>query len=204
MTLTVWFSLLSISVLGAMSPGPSLAMVAKHSLAGGRKNGLATAWAHALGIGFYAFITLIGLAVLLHRSPLLFSSISYAGAAYLAYLGLNALRSKGGVAAKLESGESVSVVQSAKEGLLISLLNPKIALFFIALFSQFVSQGSELTSKIIIVVTPFVIDGLWYSLITLLLSSPKLLDTLRARAVIIDRLSGVVLVALAIRVLFTA
>ncbi|WP_099610875.1 LysE family translocator [Vibrio fujianensis] len=204
MTLTVWFSLLSVSILGAMSPGPSLAMVAKHSLAGGRKNGLATAWAHALGIGGYAFITLVGLAVVLQRSPLLFSLISYAGGGYLAYLGINALRSEGGVAAKLESGESVSIIQSAKEGLLISLLNPKIALFFIALFSQFVSQSSELVSKIIIIVTPFIIDGLWYSLITLLLSSPKLLDKLRARAVVIDRLSGLVLIALAIRVLISA
>ena len=61
MTLTTWLSLLAISALGAMSPGPSLAMVVKHSLAGGRTNGIATAWAHASGIAIYAFITLIGL-----------------------------------------------------------------------------------------------------------------------------------------------
>ncbi|EKO3903256.1 LysE family translocator [Vibrio fluvialis] len=203
MTFTVWLSLFTICILGAMSPGPSLAMVAKHSLAGGRKNGLATAWAHAFGIGLYAFITLIGLAVVLHQSPLLFKTISYAGAFYLAYLGLNALRSKGGVAAKLESGESVSVWQSAREGLMISLLSPKIALFFIALFSQFVAVGNEFSSKALIVVTPFVVDGLWYTFITFLLSSPRLLDKLRARAVLIDRLSGVVLIALALRVVMT-
>ncbi|EOV1172008.1 LysE family translocator [Vibrio fluvialis] len=203
MTFTVWLSLFTICILGAMSPGPSLAMVAKHSLAGGRKNGLATAWAHAFGIGLYAFITLIGLAVVLHQSPLLFKTISYAGAFYLAYLGLNALRSKGGVAAKLESDESVSVWQSAREGLMISLLSPKIALFFIALFSQFVAVGNEFSSKALIVVTPFVVDGLWYTFITFLLSSPRLLDKLRARAVLIDRLSGVVLIALALRVVMT-
>ncbi|MBY8128323.1 LysE family translocator [Vibrio fluvialis] len=203
MTFTVWLSLFTICILGAMSPGPSLAMVAKHSLAGGRKNGLATAWAHAFGIGVYAFITLIGLAVVLHQLPLLFKTISYAGAFYLAYLGLNALRSKGGVAAKLESGESVSVWQSAREGLMISLLSPKIALFFIALFSQFVAVGNEFSSKALIVVTPFVVDGLWYTFITFLLSSPRLLDKLRARAVLIDRLSGVVLIALALRVVMT-
>lgn len=203
MTFTVWLSLFTICILGAMSPGPSLAMVAKHSLAGGRKNGLATAWAHAFGIGVYAFITLIGLAVVLHQSPLLFKTISYAGAFYLAYLGVNALRSKGGVAAKLESGESVSVWQSAREGLMISLLSPKIALFFIALFSQFVAVGNEFSSKALIVVTPFLVDGLWYTFITFLLSSPRLLDKLRARAVLIDRLSGVVLIALALRVVMT-
>jgi len=203
MTLTVWLSLFTICILGAMSPGPSLAMVAKHSLAGGRLNGLAAAWAHAIGIGIYAFITLIGLAVVLQQSPLLFKTISYAGAAYLAYLGYNALRSKGGVAARLESGEQTSIWQSAKEGFLISLLSPKIALFFIALFSQFVAVGDSVVAKSLIVMTPLVVDGLWYTLITFLLSTPRLIDKIRSKAQLIDRLSGAVLILLAIRVVLT-
>ncbi|MGD8120437.1 LysE family translocator [Vibrio sp. TRT 2004] len=203
MTFTIWLSLFTICILGAMSPGPSLAMVAKHSLAGGRVNGLATAWAHAFGIGIYAFITLIGLAVVLQQSPLLFKTISYTGAAYLAYLGYNALRSKGGVAARLESGEQTSVWQSAKEGFLISLLSPKIALFFIALFSQFVAVGDTYTAKSLIVMTPLIVDGLWYTLITFLLSSPKLIDKIRSKAMLIDRLSGAVLILLALRVVMT-
>ncbi|QPL55617.1 LysE family translocator [Vibrio navarrensis] len=203
MTLTVWLSLFTICILGAMSPGPSLAIVAKHALAGGRKNGLATSWAHAFGIGIYAFVTLIGLAVVLQQSPLLFKTISYAGAAYLAYLGVNALRSKGGVAAKLESGEQTSVWQSAKEGFLISILSPKITLFFIALFSQFVALGNELSNQVIIVATPFIVDGLWYTFITIVLSSSKVVDKIRAKAQLIDRLSGVVLILLALRVVVT-
>ncbi|MCG9649127.1 LysE family translocator [Vibrio brasiliensis] len=203
MTFTIWLSLFTICILGAMSPGPSLAMVAKHSLAGGRLNGLATAWAHAFGIGIYAFITLIGLAVVLQQSPLLFKTISYAGAAYLAYLGYNALRSKGGVAARLESGQQTTIWQSAKEGFLISLLSPKIGLFFIALFSQFVAVGDSFTAKSLIVMTPLVVDGLWYTLITFLLSSPKLIDKIRSKAMLIDRLSGAVLILLALRVVLT-
>lgn len=203
MTFTIWLSLFTICLLGAMSPGPSLAMVAKHSLAGGRSNGLATAWAHAFGIGIYAFITLIGLAVVLQQSPLVFKAISYAGAAYLAYLGFNALHSKGGVAAKLEAGDQSSAWQSAKEGFLISLLSPKIALFFTALFSQFVAVGDSISAKSLIVLTPFVVDGLWYTFITLLLSSPRLLDKIRAKAQFIDRLSGAVLILLAVRVVLT-
>ncbi|KJY84555.1 lysine transporter LysE [Vibrio galatheae] len=203
MTLTVWLSLFTISILGAMSPGPSLAAVAKHSLAGGRLNGLAAAWAHAMGIGLYAFITLIGLAVVLQQSPIVFKTISYAGAAYLAYLGYNALRSRGGVAAKLESGERTSLWQSAREGFLISLLSPKIALFFIALFSQFVAVGDSVAAKGLIVLTPMVVDGLWYSLITFLLSSPRLIDRIRSKALLIDRLSGAVLILLALRVVLT-
>ncbi len=203
MTLAVWFSLFTVCLLGAMSPGPSLAVVAKHSLAGGRSNGLATSWAHAFGIGIYAFITLIGLAVLLQQSPMLFKGISYTGAAYLAYLGVNALRSKGGVAEKLESGESVSVFQSAKEGFLISILSPKIALFFIALFSQFVALETDVAGKALIVLTPFLVDGIWYTFVTFILSVPRVLDKIRLRAQLIDQLTGIILLFLAYRVFVT-
>lgn len=204
MTLTLWFSLLAICLLGAMSPGPSLVMVTKHSLAGGKANGLAAAWAHAFGIGVYAFISMVGLAVIFHQLPWLYQIISYAGAAYLIYLGVNAIRSKGGIAAKLEAGQTMSVWQSAKEGLLISLLSPKIALFFAALFSPFVASVHSIDGKMLMVMTPFIVDGLWYTLITLMLSNQRLLNGLRKKAVLIDRLSGLILVALAGKIILSA
>lgn len=201
--MTVWLSLFTICLLGAMSPGPSLAIVAKHSLAGGRINGIATAWAHATGIAIYALITLVGLAAILQQSPLLFRGISLIGAIYLAYLGINALRSRGGIVAKLESGEKVSALHSAKEGFLISLTSPKIMMFFTALFSQFIGVGHEFSSKALIVVTPYLVDGLWYTLITVMLSSPLFIDRLRAKAQLIDRVSGFILILLACRVIWT-
>lgn len=203
MSFTIWLSLLAICLLGAMSPGPSLAIVAKHSLAGGRQHGLATAWAHAFGIGVYALVTVLGLSVLLHQFPMVFKGISLLGALYLAWLGYNALRSKGGIVERLESGKQVSVMTAAKEGLLISLLSPKIALFFTALFSQFVAVGSEVSDKAIIVITPLIVDGLWYTLITFMLSSPRLLNKLKSKAKLIDQLSGIVLILLAVRVVTT-
>ncbi|TYL49249.1 LysE family translocator [Marinomonas sp. IMCC 4694] len=203
MTLSLWFSLFTVCLLGAMSPGPSLAIVLKHSLAGGRTNGLATSWAHAAGIGLYALVSLLGLAVVFHQLPLLFKAISYAGAVYLAYLGISALRSKSGIAEKMTSGKAVNVFQAAKEGFLISILSPKIALFFAALFSPFVATIHDMSGKVMMVATPFLVDGLWYTLITVLLSNPRLLDKLRHNAVIIDRLSGLVLILLAAYIVTT-
>ncbi|MEI8594973.1 LysE family translocator [Photobacterium sp. Hal280] len=202
MTFSIWLSLLMICMLGAMSPGPSLAVVAKHSLAGGRLHGIVTSWAHAFGVGVYALLTLLGLAVVLKQSPTLFQVITYSGAAYLAYLGINALRSKGGVAAKLAAGEPASMGSAARDGLMISVLNPKLALFFLALFSQFVAVGSAMSDRVIIVATPLLVDGLWYTLIALVLSRPAVLETLKTRAQLIDRLSGVVLIMLALRVVW--
>ncbi len=202
MTFSIWLSLLMICMLGAMSPGPSLAVVTKHTLASGRLHGIVTSWAHAFGVGLYALLTLLGLAVVFQESPLLFKVISYGGAGYLIYLGINALRSKGGVAAKLAAGKQTSMKQAASEGLAISLLNPKLALFFLALFSQFVAVGSEFSSRAVIVATPLLIDGLWYTLIAFVLSYPKVLDSLKQRARLIDQLSGVVLILLACRVIW--
>ncbi|GGN19699.1 MULTISPECIES: LysE family translocator [Marinomonas] len=203
MSLSIWFSLFTICLLGAMSPGPSLAIVIKHSLAGGRANGLATSWAHATGIGLYALISMLGLAVIFHQLPLLFLIISYAGAAYLAYLGFNALRSNGGIAAKLESGTRVSLFQSAKEGFLVSILSPKIALFFAALFSPFVAEVHQVSGKMLMVATPWLVDGLWYTLIACLLSNARFLEKLRSKAMWIDRLSGLALIFLALYILTT-
>ncbi|WIG77997.1 LysE family translocator [Photobacterium damselae] len=203
MTITIWFSLFFVCLLGAMSPGPSLAVVVKHTLAGGRQHGIVTSWAHACGVGCYAVVTLLGLAVVLKQSPQVFTLITYLGAGYLAYLGINALRSKGGIAAKLQAGKHSSLGEAARDGAMISLLNPKLALFFIALFSQFVSVGNDWSAKATIVLTPLIVDGLWYTLIALVLSHANILDKLKSRAKIIDQLSGVVLILLALRVVIT-
>lgn len=203
MTLTIWASLALVCMLGAMSPGPSLVVMAKHSLANSRLHGIVASWAHAFGVGLYALITMLGLAVIFKQSPILFTIIAYAGAGYLGWLGVKSLLSKGGVAAKLEAGKTASLSEAARDGAMISMLNPKLALFFIALFSQFVAVGTDLFSRSVIVLTPLLIDGLWYTLVAFLLSSPAIVDKIRHRGAWVDKLSGVVLIALAIRVVFT-
>lgn len=202
MALGAWLSLVMISLLGAITPGPSLAVVAKNTLGGSKLNGILTAWAHALGIGVYACLTVLGLAIVLKQTPALYQGISYAGAAYLAWLGGNALRSKGGVAAKLNAGKATGYIESMRNGLMISLLNPKIGLFFLALFSQFIHADVGLTGKVVTVLTPMCIDGLWYTVVALILSHPKVLDRLRNHAVWIDRITGVALLFIAARIIW--
>lgn len=202
MTFSAWLSLLMISLLGAISPGPSLAMVIKNTLGSNRLGGILTAWAHALGIGVYAFLSLLGLAIVLKQLPILFLLIAYAGGLYLLWLGFNSLRSKGGVAAQLTAGTRKPYFQCMRDGAMISLLNPKIGLFFIALFSQFIHPEVGLAGKLATVLTPLITDGLWYTIIALTLSQPKILAFLRQKAVWVDRLSGIVLIALALRILW--
>lgn len=203
MSFSVWLALLAVCCLGAMSPGPSLAMVVRHTLGGGRGAGIACAWAHALGIGVYALITLLGLALAMKEAPLLFNGIALIGALYLMWMGWGALNSKGGMQDKLAAGKVSTLSEAARDGIAISLFNPKILLFFLALFSQFVMASSALEGKAIIVLTPLVVDGLWYTLVALMLSHPRLLPKLREKAAIIDKLSGAILILLGLRVIWT-
>lgn len=203
MTVSVWLSLVTICILGAMSPGPSLAVVAKNCLGGSWKNGVATAWAHAMGVGLYALASVLGLAIVLQHNPTLFKAIAYLGAGYLFWLGVNAVQSKGGVAAKLTAGSESSLLESARDGAMISMLNPKLALFFLALFSQFVAASNASQSRAVVVATPVLIDGLWYTVVSFLLTRPSILDTIKSRAVLVDRLTGLVLMGLALRVVYT-
>ncbi|MEL4293900.1 LysE family translocator [Shewanella sp. DNRA4] len=203
MSFSTWLGLLAICCLGAMSPGPSLAMVVRHTLGGGRGKGIVCAWAHSIGIGVYALVTLLGLAVMLKNAPLVFNGIAILGALYLAWMGIQALRSNGGMQAKLTAGEATDTLTAARDGIAISLFNPKIMLFFLALFSQFVMVAGSFTGQALIVLTPLVVDGLWYTLIALVLSHSSILPKLREKAGLIDKLSGVVLILLAIRVLYS-
>lgn len=202
MSFSLWFSLFAVCLLGAMSPGPSLAMVVKHSLAGGRAQGLIAAWCHAFGIGLYALATILGLSIVIDRFPVLFDVISLFGAAYLAWLGYQSLSAKNGIHAKLVSGRKTTLWQAGREAFLVSILSPKIMIFFTALFSQFIALKSESGHSIIMVITPFLTDGLWYSLVCILLLKENFLDKLKAKASFIDKITGLFLMVLAVSVLY--
>ncbi|MBB3232478.1 LysE family translocator [Halomonas stenophila] len=199
MPLSLWMSLAAICAMGAMSPGPSLALVLRHTLGGGRLPGVAAALSHALGVGLYALLTVWGLGALIVRFPLLFQAITWGGAAYLAWLGIKALRAGRAGALRAEA-MTTSGSQAAREGMLVALGNPKLILFFVALLSQFVTPDMSLAARAIIVLTAMIIDGGWYVLVAVSLSHSRVLPWLQARAHWINRATGVLLLALALRV----
>ena len=200
MTLTAWLSLLAICCLGAMSPGPSLAVVLKQTIGNSRSHGLAASWFHAAGVGLWAFATISGLAILVAESELAFRVITWLGAGYLAWIGVKAIRAGRASALEVEAGEKTSLWSAGVEGAMISLLNPKLAIFFIALFSQFVSIDATVTDQIIMTATAALIDGIWYSIVTLALSHGPVLKALQDKSRLVNRLTGGILIALAARV----
>ncbi|MEH6579577.1 MAG: LysE family translocator [Amphritea sp.] len=200
MTFTAWLSLFAICCLGAMSPGPSLAVVLKQTVGNSRSHGLAASWFHAAGVGVWAFATISGLAVIVAQSELLFQMITWSGAGYLAWIGLNAIRAGKSDALQVQRTEQVSMWKAGIEGAMISVLNPKLAIFFIALFSQFVSPDASMMDRLIMTATATLVDGFWYSLVVLVLSHGTVLSILQKKSQWVNRLTGGVLIALAVRV----
>ncbi|WDE04170.1 LysE family translocator [Thalassomonas viridans] len=200
MELTAWLSLAAICLMGAMSPGPSLAMVLKHTVSGGRVNGVITALTHGAGVALYAVFTVMGLALIIKQTPWLFELIRYAGAAYLVWQAFKALTANS-ASAKLDYQQTrVTKTQSANEGFMIAFLNPKLAIFFLALFSQFIDVNANLVQKTIMVATVGGIDALWYVLIALILSQSALLTKLKNNVNIVEKITGVAFLLVAARI----
>lgn len=199
MKVTIWLSVVSICLLGAMSPGPSLAVVLQQTLRGGRKTGLIAALTHALGIGLYALLCISGIAVMITASPLLFTALQWLGAGYLIWIGIKGLRAR---ADKVELMVSAPTTGSAaRDGFLVVFLNPKVAVFFIALFSQVIGSETTWLEKLVYAATALVIDMGWYMFVAWSFSNPRWLGRLQRNVVWLERVFGVILIALAIRLL---
>jgi len=182
-----------------MSPGPSLAVVLQQTLSGGRKTGLIAAVAHGLGIGLYALLCISGIAVIITASSLLFTVLQWLGAGYLIWLGIKGLRAKASGDEQLTDAPTTG--SAARDGFLVVFLNPKVAVFFIALFSQVIGSETTLLEKAAYTATALFIDMGWYVIVAWSFSNPRWLGSLQQNRVWLERIFGVVLITLAIRLL---
>ncbi|NQY34273.1 MAG: LysE family translocator [Alteromonadaceae bacterium] len=204
MEIHLWLSLVTICILGALSPGPSLALVVKNTLSGGPIQGYSTAISHGLGVALYAAITVTGIGLIIVQSPILFSLIQYSGAAFLLYLGIKSLLSKKNTMLFSDDAEqNKEKVNGWRDGFLIAFLNPKLAIFFLALFSQFIDLEATWLKKLIMIATVGCIDAIWYSIVTFGLSRGNMISKLRAKSHIVDKVTGGFLILLAARVVLS-
>lgn len=186
-----------------MSPGPSLAVVLRQTLNGGRKSGLITAIAHGLGFGLYAMICISGIAVIITTSPVLFTGLQWLGAAFLVWLGIKGLQAKAPPPATEQDVPAAppSSGSAVRDGFLIVFFNPKVAVFLIALFSQVIGSDTTGMERLVYVSTAMFIDMGWYLIVAWLFSNPRWLGSLQKNVVWLERIFGVILIALAARLL---
>ena len=191
-------SLLGLSfvcAMGAMSPGPSLAVVLRNTISGGRLQGIMTGVGHGIGFGIYALIAVTGLSALLLAHDSLFTLLQWGGALVLLWLSYNMLTY---IPSNEEKEHESSGRQGFIEGLLISFLNPKILVFLVAIFSQFIDPNMTSLDRFFMALLAGIIDTTWYVLVAAVLAGTPLIDILRSNSVIIDRAIGLVLSLLAL------
>lgn len=138
---------LGASVLLTIMPGPDNIFVLTESLTRGRKNGILVSLGLSMGVLVHTSAATLGLSVIIQQSATVFTLIKYLGATYLFYLALRALKEK-----KMDVGTGSETIQGeqslirpftlVRTGLLMNVLNPKVALFFVAFLPQFVSPGN--------------------------------------------------------------
>lgn len=196
MTLVDWIALASVCAAGAVSPGPSLVVVIKATVSGGRRNGFVTSWAHAIGVGVYAVLVALGLGAAVAAIPAASLVLRIGGVAFLVYLAIKSLRSTGSTLPSDVDARKTGPV----DGFLIALLNPKILIWFLALFSQFVSPGSSTVERIGMGLVAVGIDGVWYTIVVAAVSFGPVLQRIQAQSQRIDRIFGILLLLVAVRI----
>ncbi|NVK42867.1 MAG: LysE family transporter [Oceanospirillaceae bacterium] len=197
--MTEWLLFAGITLLGAMVPGANMAIVLRNTLGGGIRTGFVTAAGLATALLVHASLSLVGIATLISQSPALFGAIRWLGSAYLLYMGVVYLLSS----RKTGPSDTTAAAGSRHafaEGLLISLFNPKVLLFFLAMFSQVLEQHLGWAELALYGLTPVTIELAWLSLVVLVLTRPAVQDWLARMRRRIEGAVGVTLMALGIKV----
>ena len=195
MTLIFWFQFALVCIAGAMSPGPSLALIIRNSSKYNRLGGIMSAVGHGLGMGVYAIFAVTGLSIIILTNIYVFKSIQIVGIVFLFVFGILFIFQKN---KKIDIDNSQNKLNSFLQGFSISILNPKILIWFSAVFSQFVKSDSTLLTNSILVITASAIDCIWYILVALIVTNYGLKDFFQKRINAIQKISGTVLVIISI------
>jgi len=206
--LNYWLVFFTAAIALNVSPGPDLIYILSRTIARGAKVGLASAAGVCSGAVVHVLAAAFGLSAILAASATAFSIVKYVGAAYLLYLGVQVLKSQGGALELTTQNETVAVTpwQAFRQGVLVDVLNPKAAIFFMAFLPQFVRQDHGDSSVQLIVL------GLLVIFVAIVIESLFVLAAARSTqffrrnprvSVWLDRALGTIFISLGIRLALT-
>lgn len=196
------FALVALAL--TITPGADTMLVLRNSLRGGRSDGMGTMIGICTGLFVHAVFSALGLSVILAESAQAFQAVKIAGAIYLVWLGLQSLfrasrRGRGELVGPTKK-QPPRLRRSLMEGLLTNILNPKVAIFYLAFLPQFISPGDPVLAKSLLMALIHYLMGIvWLSGIILLVARSRQWINRGAIRRWLDGVSGAVLVALGIR-----
>jgi threonine/homoserine/homoserine lactone efflux protein len=192
-------------VLMIVSPGPSLAVIVDQTLRAGRWAGVATVTGNTTGLVFWAGASSLGLTALVRASEVAFLVLKIAGAVYLCWLGVQALRRsfRPAQAPVAVVGERPrGVVASYRAGVVANVSNPKAAVLYLALFPQFLpADGGTLADTAVLAAVQMSISASYYLLVVVAIDAVRQFLAKASARRALDRVTGFVLVGLGVRML---
>ena len=183
-----WVALGTVFVLGAMSPGPSLAVVLRNTMVGGRRQGVMTGIGHGIGFGIYAFLAAAGIATALTLHESTQAILKWGGIALLIWLGVKFLKASMGDSydSLVEDEHGPSGRAGFAQGFAIAIMNPKIAAWMIALYAPFIEADISTETLFGMGLLGMAIDGTWYVTVATVLTRGDGVSKLRSQARKID------------------
>ena len=193
---SAWAALAIVFALGAMSPGPSLAVVLRNTMTGGRSQGIYTGIGHGIGFGIYAFLAALGIATALSANEHVEQALRWGGVVILLWLGTTFLRH-----AMAERGDEQDQAEQHApsdrigfiQGFSIDLLNPMIMAWMLALYSPFIEADFPMETLIGMGLLGMSIDGAWYVTVATVLTTGDRAERLKSNAHLIDGAMGVLM-----------
>ncbi len=200
-----WTLFFTAALMINISPGPDLLYILSKTIAGGRKVGVASSLGVCTGAMVHVCAAALGLSAILATSAIAFSVVKYIGAAYLIYLGIRAFMTPG-MTFDTNTAEAkkqkTTPWQAFKQGTLVDILNPKVAIFFMAFLPQFVRPELGHTTAQIIILGMLVIAVavvVEFVFVMAAARTTRFFRKNRRASVWLDRLLGSVLIGLGLR-----
>ncbi|PCI25421.1 amino acid transporter [Candidatus Peregrinibacteria bacterium] len=194
-----------IHLLAVMSPGPDFIVAVQNSISYSRKAGIWTAVGFGLGVIVHIFYSIAGLAIVISQSIVLFNVIKLMGAAYLVYIGVKSMTSKS-EEIDIEEGlekKQISSFEAIKMGFLTNVLNPKVTLFFLSLFTMVISPDTPMSILTILSLIIIMNTILWFSLLAIFFTQKKVRNIYHKFEGVFNKTFGGLLVGLGITVAFS-
>ncbi|MBP7902189.1 MAG: LysE family translocator [Spirochaetes bacterium] len=198
-------SLLSISLihlLAVMSPGPDVALTVRNSVLYGRRSGLFTSLGIVCGNLFLVAGAVFGISALINGIPSLRSVIMLVGGIYLIYMGYSSIRTISDTTVDNFSGNSER--KSFFSGFITNVTNVKAGLYYVSIFSKFITDDISISLKLIYCATVLFVTLFWFSLAAIIFASTPIRSRYMNKRRLLELLMGIVLILLGIFIVFEA
>lgn len=189
----------TVALLASVSPGPDFAIVAKNALSQNRKMAILTSLGVGSGMLFHAAYCILGFAVIIANSPFIYSLIKYLGASYLIYLGLKSLFSKNNQLAErvqFQASDSSGALKAFLDGLLTNVLNPKVTLFILSIFTVIMNSEVSRLAQVGFGIEIACITTVWFVFLSVGLTHQSIYQKINTVQHVVNKIIGCILIAL--------